>query len=159
MANLSPLMPRLVMSDSRLRIALDDDYANGVGRAAYVFAILEWNVVWCAERLQPGFLATIRGRTAGQIGAAFETIATAIPDDGLRSQVAPLALRYRELVRLRNALLHGKPCTAEDGLQRLSAEGGDVFHLADINSIADQFADCSIELNQLLHGPLRPPEP
>lgn len=147
------------MSDSRLRIALDDDYATAVGRAAYVFAVLEWNVVWCAERLQPGFLATIRGRTAGQIGAAFEAIAKVIPDGGLRSQALPLALRYRELVRLRNSLLHGKPCTAEDGLQRLSAEGGGVFHLADIHSLADQFADCSIALNQLLHGPLRLPEP
>jgi hypothetical protein len=143
------------MNDIRLRMTLDNDYSNALGRAVYVFATLEWNIVWCAERLQPGFLKKIRGLTAGQIGTAFISVVTSIHDNALQSEIMPLALRFQDLVRRRNSLLHGKPCTAQDGLQRLFAEAVGVFHLSDIHSMADDFASCSIELNRLLHGPLR----
>jgi hypothetical protein len=55
------------MKNDRLRIVVDDPYVMALGRATYVFAILEWNAVWCAERLDPGFIPGLTERQQGAL--------------------------------------------------------------------------------------------
>lgn len=143
------------MSDERLRVPLDDDYALAVGRAAYVFAYLEWQVVWCAEKLQQGFLGSLGTKTAGQIGAAFEPLVAAITDQALKASLLPLAQEFRLLVKERNGILHGKPGTVSaTGDQRLFRNGS-AWQITDLNDAADRFALCSSRLNAIFYGPLQ----
>ena len=44
------------MKDDRLRIPVAADYAAAIGLAAYVFACLEWDAVWCCERIKPDYI-------------------------------------------------------------------------------------------------------
>ncbi len=140
------------MSEPRFRVPIEDDYATAVGRAAYIFAYLEWQVVWCAEKLQPGFLANLGIKTAGQIGIEFEQLTLAVADDALKLAMHPLAQEFRSLVRERNSLLHGKPGTVSGSGQQRLFRNGVPWHIADLDSAADRFAACSIALNSNFHG-------
>ena len=143
------------MSNERLGVTLDEDYAAAIGRTTYVFAYLEWQAVWCAERLQPGFLADLGTKTAGQIGAAFEQLVLEMTDETLKAQMLPLAREFRTLVRDRNSLLHGKPGTvSESGRQRLFRDGSP-WEIADLETVADRFASCSAGLNRIFYGTLQ----
>jgi hypothetical protein len=63
------------MSDE-LRTPYDSGYVAAIGRAIYIFAIYEWNVVHTIERLRPGFLHRWRfaknPMTAGTVGKKFK---------------------------------------------------------------------------------------
>lgn len=47
------------MANERLLIPQDADYFHALGLAAVAFARLEWDAVWCCERLQKGYISTI----------------------------------------------------------------------------------------------------
>ena len=74
-----------------------------------------------------------------------------LPRSPEREELKTLAAEFLRLVVLRNGILHGKPCTAPSGEQRLSSNGI-ILEIADLERAADEFAACSIELNKLLHG-------
>lgn len=59
--------------NDRLRSPVKDDYAEALGRVAYAFATLEWQVVWCSEKIKPGSLRRFVGEelTAGKIAKRF----------------------------------------------------------------------------------------
>jgi len=50
-----------------------------------------------------------------------------------------LAGRFTQFVKVRNGILHGKPCTS-------------ILDVADLERAADDFTECSSGLNSLLHG-------
>jgi hypothetical protein len=142
--------------DDRLRVPVDDAYVAALGRATYVFAILEWNAVWCAERLSPGFLNEIAKKTAGAIASDLLAFVEKITDSALEAACKPPAIEFKRLVNIRNGILHGKPGTAPDGAQRLFRDGTRWSPEA-IDSAADEFAACGIVLNSLLHKELKAP--
>ena len=144
------------MKDDRLRVPLEDAYAAALGNAAYVFATLEWNAVWCCERMKAGYINTLGKKTAGKIGTNLVELSEKRErDTGSAACVAP-ARKFYDLVEVRNALLHAKPGTAPGGAQRLF-RNGEVWSIEKINDAADAFAACSIELNALLYGELAAP--
>jgi integrase len=49
--------------DERQRVAIKDGYANELGLALYCFALCEWNVVWCAEKLDSGYIHAVEDAT------------------------------------------------------------------------------------------------
>lgn len=144
----------MMAKDDRLRVAVDDAYVAALGRATFVFAILEWNAVWCAEHLSPGFLNGIAKKTAGKIAVDFLALVEKITDPALKAGCKPPAIEFKRLVNIRNGILHGKPGTAPDGAQRLFRDGT-AWSPEAIDSAADEFAACGIQLNALLHNQLR----
>lgn len=143
------------MQDSRKRIPLAADYASALGVAAYCFASCEWNVVWCCERIKPGALQKIveARLTAGNIADRFTALVKTFPPSTDRQNLAALAAEFTKLVKVRNGILHGKPCTAPSGKQQLSSRG--ILEIADLKKAADDFATCSIGLNAVLYGFLK----
>lgn len=140
------------MKNDRLRSPARPDYINALGLAAYTFATCEWQVVWCSEKLRPGSLATLIGdeRTAGKIAKCFVDLTRNMPKSKEREELQVLAQEFANLVKTRNAILHGKPCTGPTGEARLSS--GDVLEIAYLEDAADTFMACSIELNRHFHG-------
>jgi hypothetical protein len=140
------------MKDARLRQPVKADYTHALGHAAYCFAICEWNVVWSCEKISPGSLRRIVDDelTAGQIARVFIDLTARMKPSPGRDELAVLAERFRILVRRRNEILHGKPCTGPNGEARLSAPG--VLEIPDLEAAADSFSQCAIEVNALLHG-------
>ncbi len=55
------------MKDDRLRVPIDNAYVEALGRATYVFATLEWNAVWCCERMEADYIRKLSRKTAGKI--------------------------------------------------------------------------------------------
>jgi len=133
------------MEDDRLRIPVDGDYVASLGRAAYVFAVMEWNAVWCCELLDDGYLNELGRKTAGAIAEDFARLAALHPDPGIRSELTDAAEAFRLLVRVRNLLLHGKPGTAPGGNQMLF-DRGRAWTPELIDAAADDFAQCCAEL-------------
>lgn len=146
------------MQNPRDLIQLEEQYARLIGQAAYCFAICEWNAVWSAERLQTGYVATIESKrkTAGVIASDLVSLVNAISDPALMAICLPPSLEFKRLVQERNALLHGKPGTTTAGSQRLFRSGTE-WTTAAIETFADEVADCSILLNDMVHQHLATP--
>jgi len=141
------------MKDDRLRIFVDDPYVIALGRATYIFAVLEWNAVWCAERLEAGFINGLAKKTAGKIALELLSLVGRLTDPVVKAACQPPADEFKRLVDTRNGILHGKPGSAPDHLQRLF-RNGTAWSGSDIDDAADEFAACSDRLNALLYGVL-----
>jgi len=140
------------MNNDRLRQPIKADYTQALGTAAFIFAICEWNAVYCAERINPGALELfIKDElSAGKIAKKLLDLTRSMPKSKEREELIAAAKSFAENVRLRNNILHGKPCTGPNGEARLSCNG--VIEISDLEQAADTFSTCSIEFNRLLHG-------
>jgi hypothetical protein len=140
------------MKDDRLRQPIGADYAKALGDASFCFSILEWNVVWACERIEPGSLRNIVNEelTAGKIAKRFLDLVRNMPKARERQELTAAAQEFNRLVGIRNCIVHGKPCTGPSGEARLSSQG--VLEISDLEEFADSFSACGIEVNRLLHG-------
>lgn len=147
------------MKDARLRQAVKPDYLLALGHATYCFALCEWQVVWCSERLRPGSVNKFVSEKlqAGKIAKRFLDLTRNMPPSPDREVLKALAVRFARLVERRNQIVHGKPCTGPNGDSRLSS--GAVIEISDLEDAADQFSQCSIELNEQFYGFLSTYEP
>src|SRR4051812_13110543 len=103
------------MKDDRFRVPVEDDYVAAIGRAAYIFAGLEWNAVWCCDCLRAGYVNTVTRKAAGNIACdllcEFKN-STRITDPVLCTECINAGTEFKRLVKVRNDLLHAKPGTA-----------------------------------------------
>ncbi|APO93712.1 hypothetical protein [Xanthomonas vesicatoria] len=145
------------MSDERLSVPQDPEYFAAMGLATIAFARLEWNAVWCCERLAPGYLQTIepKKKTAGVVARDLEKFAKRLPNRELGELILPLAEEFGAVVELRNGLLHARPGTAPDLAQRLFRYG-QVWSIDKINEFSDRCTRAGQPLNALLHAQLAP---
>jgi hypothetical protein len=142
------------MAGERLLVPMEDAYATSLGRALYVFATLEWNVVWCCERMQPTYIRNRGRKTAGQIAASFLAFARVYPNYGARDQFEKAGDQFKRIVDKRNTLVHANPATAPGGAQRLLHKGHQWTTDA-VDAVADEFALCSRTFNAFLYGELK----
>jgi hypothetical protein len=136
------------MKDYRLRVSLDAAYETALGRAAFCFASLEWNVVWCCEKMKQGYINGLDKKTAGRIAGDFRKHGLEQTPDKWRV-LSPIAAEFDRLVVVRNELFHGKPGTAPNGDQRLFHQGQE-WTIDRVNEAADEFTACSIPANDAL---------
>lgn len=98
----------------RPRYPVDHDYAALLGYAVFLYAMLEWQVVYIGEKLQPGFVSENIGKEGGRIAAALtrainansSTLSTAIVE-----KLDEISARFQVLKDRRNALIHARPIT------------------------------------------------
>jgi hypothetical protein len=88
--------------------------------------------------------------TAGTIAKHFVNVVKNMPKSKAREELSELAKEFMKLKDERNRIVHGKPCTAPSGAQRLSAEG--IIEVCDLERAADSFADCGSRLNAVYYG-------
>lgn len=86
------------MTDERYRIPQDEVYFQAVGLAAVAFARLEWDAVWCCERLKPGYITTVESgkKTAGVIAEDLKKLFSRISNSNLRAKLTPMAVEFKE---------------------------------------------------------------
>lgn len=144
------------MANERLLIPQDADYFHALGLATVAFARLEWNAVWCCERLQKGYISTIepKKKTAGAIAKDLEALFSRISDQTLRLKVEPFATEFIAIVQDRNGLFHGKPGTTKESEQRLF-RSGTPWSIQDVNDFADRCTRAGAPLNALLYDELK----
>lgn len=146
------------MSDDRLRVPQDTEYFHAIGLAAVAFARLEWDAVWCCERLQPKYIDEIdeKRKTAGKIASDLKELFSKVSDDAFRAKIIPFAEEFSEVVEQRNGLLHGKPGTSPKpgGAQRLFRHGVE-WDLDAVNEFADRCVRAGTPLNALLYDELK----
>jgi hypothetical protein len=140
------------VKDDRLRVTYQPEYAEALGLAAFCFARCEWDASYCCERLSPGYLSTIEPdkKTAGKIANELKSLVSNLTNEELKALCETAAEEFAEVVKVRNALLHGKPCTAPDGDQVLSGHDG-IWTVEMIQGFADRATACQIKLNDILH--------
>ena len=144
------------MVEDRLRVPFEAGYAGDIGLAVICFAICEWNAVWCAEKIEPGYIRTKRRKTAGQIAKDLIRIAAKLPSEPFGDRLRDAATEFDRLTDRRNDLLHANPGTDADGSQRLFRDGV-TWSPRDIQEFADQTTRCSEILNDILHTHLLNP--
>ncbi|MFC3461517.1 hypothetical protein [Massilia haematophila] len=107
---------------------------------------------------QPGYINSIepRRKTAGTIGQDLEALFSRVSDANLRAKIVPFAKEFREVVRERNGLLHGKPGTAQNNDQRLFKRGVE-WALSDVNAFSDRAVRAGELLNALIYAELQDP--
>ena len=98
----------------------EDAYLLQLGRATYVFAYLEWAVIYLAQELSSERqVGASTGLTAGEVARLMRG---AIVETGrsveVRSEAEAIAMRYERLTSRRNDIIHAHPATI-DGDQRL----------------------------------------
>lgn len=142
----------ILPTDDRLRIPVESSYTEALGLVIYAFARLEWDAIWCCERLRPNYVRTVDRKTAGEIAKDLKEYTQTIADEALRADCTSGAVELAQLIGLRNAIVHGKPGPGRD--QRLFRDGHP-FSIEDLDKAADAFTACSLHLNRLLHGPLK----
>jgi len=86
------------VTNDRLRVSVEESYAESIGLAVFCFADLEWNVVWYCDRLVPGSINSLADQTAGLIAKQFTKMVAEVIDTPLRNQLSLLASRFEELV-------------------------------------------------------------
>jgi len=140
------------MKDDRLRSPVKADYTTALGLAVFAFAVCEWQVVWCAEKIRPGSLSKLvaNDRTAGRIAKTFLDLTRNMLRSSERDELRRAAEWFARLVEVRNSIVHGKPCTGPNGEARLSSPA--VLEIPNLEAAADDFTDCGIELNRLFYG-------
>lgn len=138
------------MKGGRLRVPTDDAYFHSVGLAMICFARLEWDAVWCCEKITSGYLQTVGRKTAGQIAADLVKLASPHPNAAVVASLAGPAAEFKRLVVRRNDLMYANPATAPNGDQRLF-RGSVEWTIADIDDLADEFAAAAGPLNHHLH--------
>jgi hypothetical protein len=131
---------------------VNPDYVEALGMAAWSFASLEWQVVWCCAKIRPGSITRIVGQemTAGTIAKCFIDLTRNMPKSKGRVELENLAAAFAQLVQSRNSILHGKPCTGPNGEARLSSQN--VIEIPALEDAADAFATCSGKLNEIFYG-------
>ena len=139
------------MKDQRLSISVQPEYASALGLAVYCFASLEWNAVWCCERIQRGSIDGLEDRTAGRVADTLLHLVRRLGRSEDQLELKSAAAEFRFLVGTRNNLVHAKPGTAADGSQGLFRHG-DHWTITELNAVADAFAACSSRINQVLNG-------
>jgi hypothetical protein len=141
------------MKDDRLRVPVEANYVHAIGLATFAFTRLEWDAVWCCERIAPGVIHSLADRTAGSVAKKLVELAEGrsanVTDDLLDA-----SKKFEELVRLRNGLVHAKPGTDHDQGQRLFRDG-EAWTIDAINDAADAFTECSLRLNAILYSSLK----
>ena len=143
------------MANERKLIPVDGSYINALGLAAYAFARCEWQVVWCCEKVKPGSLSKIvvKEMTAGAIAKRFSNIVRNMPKSKKREELIALSAEFSDLVVQRNRIIHGKPCTAPNGDQRLSGNG--IIEIAELERTNDAFGVFGRKLNTIFYGFLK----
>lgn len=142
------------MTDDRLRVPVEPEYVSALGLATYAFALLEWNAIWCFERISPGAIQKLSHKTAGTMARAFvDEIKNMVTSPDQQILLAA-ALDFIDLVQIRNAIMHGKPGTDLDSGQRLFRDSV-AWTVASLNDASDKFTACSLRLNALLYGFLK----
>ena len=146
------------MTERTRRIPVSAEYANALGYAVYCFCYLEWGAIWIIERFKPKYVQKIQAQkiTARDVAKKLSTVATGAKglEEPIHKRLIAFATLFRDLVESRNRLVHGKPFTGENGEQRLRYESKAVkvdWTIDEINSLAKQFEDASIEANELFH--------
>ena len=140
------------VKDDRLRTPVEDDYVHAIGLAAYTFSRLEWQVVWCMEKIRPESIRKVVGEemTAGVIAKKFSDATRNMPKSKEREELKDLSRQFIDLVKVRNDMAHGKPCTSPAGDQRLS--GKEIIEIEHLEKAADDFSECAGKLNNLFYG-------
>ena len=141
------------------RTPYDSEYVAAIGRAIYIFAIYEWNVVHAMGRLHPGFLDKWRfaknPMTAGTVGKKFRNAVNESSDLArpLASNLKEAARAFIESADERNELVHAHVYSEPDGRQQLIYQGKDktrTWSIAEINDLAHRFENSSIALRDLM---------
>jgi hypothetical protein len=137
------------MKNDRLRVPVDEAYLAAIGMATYCFARMEWDAVYCGERLKPGFVYTVATKTADMIAKDIIGFAHLITDQAKQARYRAAADEFERLVRRRNDLVHANPATI--GSDQRLVRHGTPWQPTDIDDLADEFTACSLELNELHH--------
>jgi hypothetical protein len=138
------------VKDERIKVPIDASYLHAVGLATICFARLEWDAVWCCEKMRTDYLQCARTKTAGQIANDLVNFAAAHLNPEVVASLGPPAAKFRRLVGKRNDLVHANPGTAVHGDQRLFRNGVE-WTIDLINGTADEFAAASRPLNYHIH--------
>jgi hypothetical protein len=137
------------MKDDRLRVPVDAAYLTAIGIATYCFALMEWNAVYCGQKLSPGYVSTVARKTAGTIGRDISGFDQLVTDQVKQARYRAAAAEFVRLVDRRNDLVHANPATV--GSDQRLVRHGTPWQPNEIEDLADAFTACSMELNELYH--------
>jgi hypothetical protein len=145
------------MNKDRFSIPQDAEYFHAIGLATIAFARLEWNAVWCCERLDTGYIKTVDSgkKTGKNIADDLEELFWRVSDIELRTKIIPFTTEFIALVKDRNGLMHGKPATV-NGKQRLTRHGSE-WTIDKVNEFSDRCASAAAPLGALIHAELKEP--
>ncbi|WP_199910693.1 hypothetical protein [Loktanella sp. Alg231-35] len=140
------------MANERLSNPQDALYFQSLGLAVVAFARLEWMVVWCSEKLSPGYIKTIKSKkkTAGRVAKDARCIFEQAEPSVLRHALLKGGDEFSALVIRRNHLLHANPATTEDGDQRL-IDSGKPWQPSDVDAFADECTILGHQFNRIFY--------
>jgi len=124
----------------KIRIPMNDEYITLLGKAVYSFAYYEWTIIYILNHFDNTFVSRYsRGKplTSGQVLKEFEKII----ETNENTELLNCKNDFSTLIDRRNALIHGHPCTSNDGNQVLNYQSSTERKIHDLlwdaNTIID----------------------
>lgn len=128
----------------------ESEYLHAIGEAVAIFNILEWNAVWVCEAIDPGSITQLAEKTAGAVATTLKKLVTGLSEVPEKTDLLNAANKFGELVKVRNGLIHGRPCT-DSATQKPMLSDDDIWTIQRLNDAADDFSKCSLPLNFHAH--------
>ncbi|MDV7992079.1 hypothetical protein [Rhodococcus sp. IEGM 1374] len=111
------------MADYRIPFP-DDDYLAAIGRMTYAIGYLEWSILGDLPQIDglPEALTVekLAGKTVADIGKTLQSNLDGVEDSETRAWLKMAADYLLSFSNRRNAVLHGRPATTDDGEPQLS---------------------------------------
>jgi hypothetical protein len=138
----------------------EPEYLQALGAAVYVFARVEWNVMYIVERLRPGYLMETNengklpdqrtpSTIANDLKAALKK--NNLVSAPMRTRIEDAHALFKKLSLRRNHLFHAHPFTDADGKQRLGKTEERHWTLEKISVFVAQLEAADRETNALVH--------
>jgi hypothetical protein len=128
----------------------ESEYLHAIGEAVAIFNILEWNAVWVCEAIDPGSISRLAEKTAGAVATTLKKLVDGLSAGPEKTELLNAANTFSELVKVRNGLIHGRPCT-DSTTQKPMLSDDEVWTVQRLNKAADDFSKCSLPLNNHAH--------
>jgi hypothetical protein len=133
----------------------DSEYLEALGRAIYRWALMEWDIIYLAEELNPAGRTVHRSATMTS-GLVAQQLRSALAASTMSASVLAdaenISAAYDALIPRRNDIVHAHPATI-DGLQRLHRVRGDStqesIQLDDLRAFTSECAGLARRANGL----------
>jgi hypothetical protein len=135
----------------------DPEYVEGLGRAVYNFAYLEWAIVNIIERLEPGYVHEYvsQKKTTGKVAHDLDKAIRRAKGHAAETPLTDLHKTFVGLKDRRDKLLHASPMTAPDGAPQLRYQAHDIaWDLDTVIKAATKFSQAANAAVHLYYGAL-----
>jgi hypothetical protein len=135
----------------------EPEYLEAIGKAVYVFARVEWNIIWIVAKLKPDYFNETRSPDQKLTSTITKDLWAALAaatslDTAMRARITSAVREFERLTKRRNHLVHAHPFTDAEGKQRLGKTEERHWSMEKIRTLIAELEASDRETGGLVHS-------